>query len=51
MYRITEFNSTVEFLQQIGRRFGKVKKGGVPDLLAAAKIILQVRHKVSSRHI
>jgi hypothetical protein len=42
MYQISEFSNTIEFLQQIGRRFGKVKKGGVPDILAAARIILQV---------
>ena len=46
MYQISEFGSTIEFLQQIGRRFGKVKKGGVPDILAAAKIILQVSFRV-----
>ena len=41
MYQIAAFTTCTEFLQQIGRRFGKVKKGGIPDIRAAAKLVLQ----------
>jgi hypothetical protein len=32
-----------QFLQHIAAARGKLKKGGIPDMLAAARIVLQVR--------
>eukprot|EP00041_Stephanoeca_diplocostata_P014502 m.266135 g.266135 ORF g.266135 m.266135 type:complete len:520 (+) comp19718_c0_seq4:125-1684(+) len=40
-YGVPEFTGTVEFLQHAARRFGRLKKGGVPDLEAAARAVLQ----------
>jgi nuclear GTP-binding protein len=40
-YLVPKFGSTLEFLQHLARRLGKMKKGGVPDCEAAAKSILQ----------
>jgi hypothetical protein len=42
-YEIARFSSTLEFLQLISRRSGKLKRGGTPDTDAAARTILQVR--------
>lgn len=40
-YCVADYSNTMEFLSMFARRLGKLKKGGVPDILAAAKIILQ----------
>lgn len=40
-YVIPSFSSTPEFLQHLSRRQGRLKKGGVPDQEAAARILLQ----------
>lgn len=41
LYRITEFNTTQEFLAAVCRKRGKLGKGGVPELDAAATIVLR----------
>ncbi|KAI9142018.1 P-loop containing nucleoside triphosphate hydrolase protein [Paraphysoderma sedebokerense] len=41
LYNIPHFSSTSDFLLHISKQRGKLKKGGVPDLEAAAKTILQ----------
>jgi len=40
-YCVADYSSTMEFLSLFAKRLGKLKKGGVPDILAAAKMILQ----------
>lgn len=40
-YCVADYSNTHEFLSLFAKRLGKLKKGGVPDQLAAAKIILQ----------
>lgn len=40
-YLVPKFSSTVEFLQHLARRHGRMKKGGVPDTEAAGRILLQ----------
>ncbi|CAG8519558.1 12745_t:CDS:2 [Ambispora gerdemannii] len=40
-YNITMFNDTNDFLILVARQRGRLKKGGIPDLKAAAKSILQ----------
>lgn len=40
-YVIPKFETTLEFLQHLARRQGRLKKGGIPDSDAAAKIVLQ----------
>jgi len=40
-YCVADYGDTVEFLSMFARRLGKLKKGGVPDVLAAAKMVLQ----------
>lgn len=40
-YCVPEFETTEEFLQMLCRKLGKIKKGGVPDINAAARSILQ----------
>ena len=40
-YVIPKFETTLEFLQHLARRQGRLKKGGVPDNEAAARILLQ----------
>merc|ERR1712137_539877 len=40
-YKIPEYSSTQEFLSHIARRRGKLLKGGVPDYMDAARIVLQ----------
>jgi nuclear GTP-binding protein len=39
-YRIPEFTDCDHFLALLSRRFGRLKKGGRPDLSAAAKQVL-----------
>jgi len=40
-YCVADYSTTMEFLSMFAKRLGKLKKGGVPDILAAAKIVLQ----------
>merc|ERR1712137_21501 len=40
-YKIPEYSSVDEFLCHIARRRGKLLKGGVPDYMDAARIVLQ----------
>lgn len=40
-YCVADYNDTMEFLSMFAKRLGKLRKGGVPDILASAKIILQ----------
>ncbi|VDP16426.1 unnamed protein product [Soboliphyme baturini] len=39
-YRIAEFKDLNEFLSLVARKIGKLRKGGVPDIEAAARIVL-----------
>jgi nuclear GTP-binding protein len=39
-YCIPEFADVHEFLAHVARRIGRLKKGGVPDVEAAAKHVL-----------
>ncbi|KAH7300426.1 hypothetical protein KP509_24G062000 [Ceratopteris richardii] len=41
IYKIPSFETTDEFLQQVGLVHGKLKKGGIVDLAAAAKLVLK----------
>lgn len=41
LYRIQEFSTTQEFLAAVCRKRGKLGKGGVPELDAAATIVLR----------
>ncbi|QQP39434.1 Guanine nucleotidebinding proteinlike 3 -like protein [Caligus rogercresseyi] len=40
-YNIPDFDDTMEFLSLVSKNQGKVKKGGVPDREASARIVLQ----------
>jgi nuclear GTP-binding protein len=40
-YSIPQFSDTQEFLAHLARRTGKLKKGGIPNLGAAARAVLQ----------
>merc|ERR1712100_744120 len=40
-YQISEYSNSQEFLSHIARRRGKLLKGGVPDYMDAARIVLQ----------
>lgn len=40
-YSVPAFTSTMEFLQHLSRRLGKLKKGGVPNVEASARVVLQ----------
>ncbi|EGD79066.1 hypothetical protein PTSG_02034 [Salpingoeca rosetta] len=44
MYGLPRFSSTMEFLQLLARRLGKLKKAGVPDIEAAARQVLHDFH-------
>lgn len=39
-YHISEYNGTTEFLSLIARGMGRLKKGGVPDVFMAARLVL-----------
>ena len=39
-YHISDYNGTNEFLSLIARGMGRLKKGGVPDLFMAARMVL-----------
>lgn len=41
IYSLSRFQSAEEFLLQLAQKTGKLKKGGIPDLLATAKIVLR----------
>lgn len=40
-YKIPNFNTINEFLASVSRKTGKLSKGGIPDVNAAAKIVLR----------
>src|SRR5688572_30821221 len=40
-YNVSMFRDTNEFLLLLARQRGKLKRGGVPDIDSAAKIVLQ----------
>ncbi|XP_037074158.1 guanine nucleotide-binding protein-like 3 homolog [Pollicipes pollicipes] len=40
-YRLPMFSTTAEFLLLLARRQGRLKRGGVPDAAAAARLVLQ----------
>lgn len=42
VYKINGFENSHSFLQRLATKMGKLKKGGVPDTEAAAKIVIQV---------
>lgn len=44
LYGVRRFSSTMEFLQLLARRLGKLQKGGVPDVEAAARQVLHDFH-------
>lgn len=39
-YKLADFSGVDQFLEQLARRFGKLKKGGVADTTAAARKVL-----------
>ncbi|CAB3994657.1 guanine nucleotide-binding -like 3 homolog [Paramuricea clavata] len=39
-YRIPDYDDTQQFLGELAKKMGKLKKGGVPDVNAAAKAVL-----------
>jgi len=41
VYQIAEFSKTSEFLFLVAQKTGKLKKGGVPDIEQAARLVLQ----------
>jgi nuclear GTP-binding protein len=42
LYSIAAFSDTAEFLSSVAVRRGKLGRGGVPDLIGAARAVLQV---------
>ncbi len=40
-YNIPDFSDVHEFLAMLAKRFGRLKKGGIPDSNKAAKTVLQ----------
>ena len=40
-YSVPMYTSTLEFLQHLSRRLGKLKRGGAPDIQASARAVLQ----------
>jgi nuclear GTP-binding protein len=40
-YKITDFANVSDFLQLIARRYGKMKKGGLYDVEAAAREVIK----------
>ena len=40
-YCIPEYDDVQEFLCHLAKKMGKLKKGGIPDLEAAAKSVLR----------
>lgn len=43
LYKIPAFKTAEELLAAVAGARGKLRKGGVPDIRAASRIILQVR--------
>lgn len=41
LYKISEYGSADEFVSHVAHKRGKIKKGGVPNLIAAARTILK----------
>lgn len=41
IYKIPSFQTSDEFLQQVAQVRGKLKKGGIMDVVAAAKLVLK----------
>eukprot|EP00043_Microstomoeca_roanoka_P010079 m.96064 g.96064 ORF g.96064 m.96064 type:complete len:522 (+) comp14780_c1_seq1:106-1671(+) len=44
LYNVPKFETTFEFLQLYGKRLGKLKKGGIPDIESAARQVLHDFH-------
>lgn len=42
LYKIAAFESPDQFLQLVAHARGKLRKGGIPDMPASAKVVLQV---------
>ena len=40
-YCVADYSTTMEFLSMLAKRLGKLRKGGIPDILAGAKMVLQ----------
>ncbi len=40
LYGIVTWTDTEDFLEKVARRMGKLLKGGIPDVMAASKIIV-----------
>ena len=47
LYKIPAFadGGADKFLQHVAHARGKLRKGGVPDMVGAAKVVLQVRRR------
>ena len=43
LYKIAVFAGADQFLQHVAHVRGKLRKGGTPDMVSAAKVVLQVR--------
>jgi len=41
LYKISEYNNADEFISHVAHKRGKIKKGGVPNLIAAARTVLK----------
>lgn len=39
-YKVTDWDDSVDFLEQLARRMGKLSKGGVPDINTTARMVL-----------
>ena len=39
-YKISEYKDAADFLTQIAKRCGKIKKNGIPDIKKAAQLVL-----------
>jgi hypothetical protein len=42
LYKIAAFKEADQFLQLVAHARGKLRKGGTPDMVLAAKVVLQV---------
>ena len=40
-YKLPEFSNVHEFLAELAKRFGRLKKGGVPDVVKGGKQVLR----------
>ena len=50
-YCIPEYDDVQEFLSHLAKKTGKLKKGGIPDLEAAAKSVLRDWNMLVSYYI